>query len=228
MNDSPLAHPEWLALVASMRFAPDDDTPRLVGADWLTETNRPELIAWGEFIRYQCEEARHPRLHPWQDSCDCTRCRCQRKAVTIADRWLHEWRWHTWDVAPVDAPLQMWQRGFVTVGIVPIEGPNLKRLVKCVPPMFERQPLRGMTSHIRHTHLTHRIAVSLVCRVETEIATLTGNVVVKAMLSRKDRPGIDVRGVRWARKPNQFAPAVSAAIGESLKKRHGLFPGAPA
>jgi uncharacterized protein (TIGR02996 family) len=40
---------------------PDDDTPRLVYADWLDEHGQPERA---EFIRVQCELARMPAGDP--------------------------------------------------------------------------------------------------------------------------------------------------------------------
>src|SRR4051812_916255 len=42
---------------AAIRANPDDDTPRLVYADWLQENGDP---ARAEFIRLQCEIARLP------------------------------------------------------------------------------------------------------------------------------------------------------------------------
>jgi uncharacterized protein (TIGR02996 family) len=44
------------ALLAAIRATPDDDAPRLVYADWLEEHGQPERA---EFIRVQCELARH-------------------------------------------------------------------------------------------------------------------------------------------------------------------------
>jgi uncharacterized protein (TIGR02996 family) len=43
-------------ILAAIQEAPDDDTPRLVYADWLAEHGDPERA---EFIRVQCELARH-------------------------------------------------------------------------------------------------------------------------------------------------------------------------
>ena len=45
------------ALLAAIRTNPDEDTPRLVFADWLDEHDQPERA---EFIRLQCEVARLP------------------------------------------------------------------------------------------------------------------------------------------------------------------------
>jgi uncharacterized protein (TIGR02996 family) len=44
------------ALLAAIRAAPEDDAPRLIYADWLDEHGQPERA---EFIRVQCELARH-------------------------------------------------------------------------------------------------------------------------------------------------------------------------
>src|SRR5947209_10977720 len=42
------------ALLRDIREDPEDDTPRLVLADWLMEQPEPERAARGEFIRLQC------------------------------------------------------------------------------------------------------------------------------------------------------------------------------
>jgi uncharacterized protein (TIGR02996 family) len=49
------------AFLQAILEAPDDDTPRLVFADWLDENGEPERA---EFIRAQCRSATLPRLHP--------------------------------------------------------------------------------------------------------------------------------------------------------------------
>jgi uncharacterized protein (TIGR02996 family) len=48
------------AFLQAIRATPDDDTPRLVYADWLEEHGEPR----GEFIRVQCEIPRLPAAHP--------------------------------------------------------------------------------------------------------------------------------------------------------------------
>lgn len=52
---SPYDHPEWHAFVAAIRENPDEDTPRVVAADWLDERGE---AARAELIRVQCEYAR--------------------------------------------------------------------------------------------------------------------------------------------------------------------------
>jgi uncharacterized protein (TIGR02996 family) len=50
--------------LAAIRAAPADDLPRLVFADWLDEHGDPDRA---EFIRVQCELAKHGRLGAWTD-----------------------------------------------------------------------------------------------------------------------------------------------------------------
>jgi uncharacterized protein (TIGR02996 family) len=52
--------PQDDAFLQAILASPDDDTPRLVYADWLDERGAPR----GEFIRVQCELARLPDDHP--------------------------------------------------------------------------------------------------------------------------------------------------------------------
>ncbi|MBY0456405.1 MAG: TIGR02996 domain-containing protein, partial [Gemmataceae bacterium] len=47
------------ALLAAIRANPDEDTPRLAFADWLDEHGDEADRARAEFIRVQCELARH-------------------------------------------------------------------------------------------------------------------------------------------------------------------------
>ncbi|MDB5312473.1 MAG: hypothetical protein JWO38_6675 [Gemmataceae bacterium] len=48
-------HPDWAAFLAAIVAAPDDDTPRLVAADWLDEHGDGDRAA---FIRVQVDLAR--------------------------------------------------------------------------------------------------------------------------------------------------------------------------
>jgi uncharacterized protein (TIGR02996 family) len=103
-----------------MRFHPNDDTARLVAADWLQDTDKPELVAWADFIRFQIEAARNRRDHVYTDSCDCGVCRPERRAAVLFDRWAMWWLGHS---APNVAAfpgytrkvnaLAHWKRGFI-------------------------------------------------------------------------------------------------------------------
>ena len=48
------------AFMQAILDAPDDDTPRLIFADWLDEHGEAERA---EFIRVQCELAKHPGMN---------------------------------------------------------------------------------------------------------------------------------------------------------------------
>jgi uncharacterized protein (TIGR02996 family) len=54
------------ALLAAVCDRPDDDTPRLVLADWLDDHGQPERAA---FVRAQVELARTPAWEPFCDLC---------------------------------------------------------------------------------------------------------------------------------------------------------------
>lgn len=77
--------PDGDALLAAIRADPDDDTVRLVYADWLDERGEAERA---EFIRVQCELARHPcgsvvrrgMRHPLAPTCRG----CDRAATLLA------------------------------------------------------------------------------------------------------------------------------------------------
>jgi uncharacterized protein (TIGR02996 family) len=47
-----------LALLAAAKANPEDDTPRLVLADWLEENGAPALAARAQFLRLQCQSRR--------------------------------------------------------------------------------------------------------------------------------------------------------------------------
>jgi uncharacterized protein (TIGR02996 family) len=77
------------ALLAAVLAAPDDDSPRLIYADWLDENGQPEQA---EFIRVQCELA---RLGHYAGTCQDIDCRCMGLArrergllPLFAGRWL--------------------------------------------------------------------------------------------------------------------------------------------
>jgi uncharacterized protein (TIGR02996 family) len=59
MSERP-PRPEVLALLSAAKETPDDDTPRLVLADWLEENGDRHDAARGELIRVQCDRVRLP------------------------------------------------------------------------------------------------------------------------------------------------------------------------
>src|SRR5262245_43095134 len=52
------------ALTQAVRDDPEDDAPRLVLADWLTDRGDPAGASRADFIRVQCRLARLPEGHP--------------------------------------------------------------------------------------------------------------------------------------------------------------------
>jgi uncharacterized protein (TIGR02996 family) len=57
MSSIPPPRPQVLAFLRDIKEHPDDDTPRLILADWLEEHGDEHDIARGEFIRLQCRRA---------------------------------------------------------------------------------------------------------------------------------------------------------------------------
>lgn len=54
------SHPDADALVRAFLHAPGDETPRLVLADWLDDTGRPQDAAWAAYLRARCTAAHWP------------------------------------------------------------------------------------------------------------------------------------------------------------------------
>src|SRR5438067_8376736 len=73
----------WKAICAE----PDEDTPRLVFADWLDEQGDPASAARAEFIRAQIELA---RLDPWTERAVDLKIREQVLLRDHRDKWLAE------------------------------------------------------------------------------------------------------------------------------------------
>lgn len=90
------------AFLADIIAAPDDDTPRLIYADWLEDPDHnpgPLQPEWAEFIRVQCWLASHPSCGSctgpeWQRGKPCRECdqreayrRRQRELSNFAAQW---------------------------------------------------------------------------------------------------------------------------------------------
>ena len=63
----PAVHPEWSAFLSAIVAEPDDDTPRLVAADWLDEHGDPDRAA---FIRTQVAMAVQHAIDPMSFEAD--------------------------------------------------------------------------------------------------------------------------------------------------------------
>lgn len=73
------------ALLAGLLAQPDDDTPRLIYADWLEENGDPDR---GEFIRVEIELARTP---PGTGEAERRRCRLLDRRTELLRRKSSEW-----------------------------------------------------------------------------------------------------------------------------------------
>jgi uncharacterized protein (TIGR02996 family) len=76
------AHPEATALYQAVLAHPDEDTPRLVFADWLTEHGEHDRA---EFIRLQCRLA---RMNAWDDGYTADHLRCKRLQQEHEEEWV--------------------------------------------------------------------------------------------------------------------------------------------
>jgi len=82
---------ERSALMRTICESPDDDTPRLVFADWLQEHGEDERA---EFIRLQCQLA---SMKEWDESYHSVRLRVH----AIGTRCQEQWDSECWDVSPI-------------------------------------------------------------------------------------------------------------------------------
>jgi uncharacterized protein (TIGR02996 family) len=106
---------------------PDEDTPRLAFADWLTEHDRPERA---EFIRVQCERSRGLGDRE-------RRTQLLKRQIQLWQRHAAEWYVHDWPDAGDDAVTgYSFDRGFVdTVSLSRrrLRGADLVRIVATRP-----------------------------------------------------------------------------------------------
>ncbi len=96
------ARPEVLALLQACKDQPDDDTPRLILADWLEEHGDPR----GTFVRIQCLTAHLPEADPRRRD-----LLCQARALRTA----HQASW-LGPLAPL-VGLCSFQRGLVQLSL---------------------------------------------------------------------------------------------------------------
>lgn len=153
--DSPLASPEWAGFVEAIRFAPAEDTHRLVAADWLEDNSgRPELVALGQFIRYHIERthARPTCGHPFSDSCGCSACGAERRAVMLYDRYGARWSAHLFPARPaVSAPVACYDRGIPGAVGVNHNGLTTHHAQDLAAP-FVRCPILGVSFTVTEQH----------------------------------------------------------------------------
>ncbi|MDB5313612.1 MAG: hypothetical protein JWO38_7814 [Gemmataceae bacterium] len=126
---------EQRTFLAAIRANPDDDTPRLVYADWLEEHGDPDRAA---FIRVQCE------LEPIRNRPDHPRAAVLRaREKVLFDRHWQEWigqlaRTEFYEVKP-----PIFRRGIADAAVV-----RLNTLVKHEATLFEEHPaIKALTVH---------------------------------------------------------------------------------
>jgi uncharacterized protein (TIGR02996 family) len=97
-------HPEADALLDAIFDHPDDDTPRLVYADWLQEHGQED---YAQFIRLQCAAAREKL---WSDEAN----RLWVEIGRVWNRLTRAWRYNQFDWGWMDAI--SFHRGFLKEG----------------------------------------------------------------------------------------------------------------
>ncbi len=154
----------WQAFLNEIIAHPEDDGPRLIAADWLSENGQPER---GEFIRVQCAIAVTPicgslpsgTTHPLYPSCPgCDRVAVLRKRERELLDEPGDW---TPGIVWPSAECFAWERGFISRIQVPADWwlANADALVRvCIlrqvrlttPPIAERVGThRGYTPYGR-------------------------------------------------------------------------------
>src|SRR5436309_75427 len=77
--------PEVLAFLDAIKDGPDDDTPRLILADWLQENGDEHDHARGEYLRLECWSAQLPEGAPARTEMEREAARLWRER---APAWL--------------------------------------------------------------------------------------------------------------------------------------------
>jgi uncharacterized protein (TIGR02996 family) len=104
---------------------PDDDTPRLVFADWLEEQGRGPRA---EFIRVQCELARLTEESP-------RRKKLARREKALLKEWGERWAAPLWQLASE----WVYRRGFIEQVVI---GPVCGTAPHLLKGLFELAPVR--------------------------------------------------------------------------------------
>jgi uncharacterized protein (TIGR02996 family) len=164
-------HPGFLQAILD---APDDDTPRLVYADWLMEHGGPAEQVRAEFIRVQVELARIPGDDPRRPALEM---RQEELLAAHEAEWLEEVpKW-----ARKDA---MFRRGFVDE-----VGCTYTTAARSLKTLFRKTPLRRLRLRGRATATTSLSVLSRLTYLEISGLTTRG---VDWIL---DIPGLDLTGI---------------------------------
>src|SRR5436190_2117186 len=109
----------------------DDDTPRLVYADWIEENGDPERA---EFIRVQCRLAKMAKRDPERSAL------ARREAALLA---AHRDEWFRAVCGPTEVHGHDFERGFPSVLHLELKQPRLLRFN--TEYLFSRSPWRAAT-----------------------------------------------------------------------------------
>lgn len=118
------------ALLAAAIAHPDEDTPRLIYADWLQENGQLDRA---EFIRAQIEATRSP---PGDPGTKALRARVVKLAKKYRNRWCGRVNHHTGAVG-----------GFVRGFPAAVQFSNLKQFCSHAEELFARHPIRVLYAH---------------------------------------------------------------------------------
>jgi uncharacterized protein (TIGR02996 family) len=198
------------ALLAAIRAQPDEDTPRLVYADWLDENDRPERAA---FIRAQVELARTP---PWEPF--AVRCRWHAPEVVSGKRFIT-------DLPPGHGSLVTWadrpfRRGFGWE----LEVRTISLWSELVEPLFDREPIGSVGFWGGTLDAWNRIAASDRVRCFRELAFHTSPIEPLRVL--RDEPAacgvtdIHFRRASGAGMPVVLEDLLAAPLGRAVRGLH--------
>jgi uncharacterized protein (TIGR02996 family) len=106
-----MVRPEVMAFLDDIKANIDDDTPRLILADWLSEHDDPR----GDFIRCQCQREALPNYHPLRETLRQRELALERQCE---DQWLGPLRPHLHIRSPGQNQDWVFVRGMLHLHII--------------------------------------------------------------------------------------------------------------
>lgn len=198
------------ALLAAIRAQPDEDTPRLIFADWLDENDQPARAA---FVRAQVELARTP---PWEPF--AVRCRWRAPEIVSGKPFRRE-------LPPDNGLMVSWpdepfRRGFgwaLNVRVI-----NLWS--ELAEPLFDREPIGRVAFWTGTLDNWTRIAASECVRNFREVELHASP--IEPMLALRDKPAacgvtdIYFRRASGAGIPEVIEDLCLAPLGHTVRGLH--------
>jgi uncharacterized protein (TIGR02996 family) len=130
------ANDDGAALLQAIIDNPEEDTPRLMYADWLDEQGGESNAARAEFIRIQVAEAAKPHK---RDLTDIRRWTAREEK--LLDTWGEAWQAELPRLTGVFWQTQHYERGFVYhIGVT-----SVRSLLKAAPEIFSRAPVTWLS-----------------------------------------------------------------------------------